>query len=207
MAVNIRAPHGSNQTEVRSATNETDVAQPLIDRCVVGEKEAWRELHRVYYPTALRFLRRMGVVPAELDDACQEVFVQVFRYLPRFERRSDFQTWLYKLCISQATRVRRRASLQAALGFLLGHRPSAPSVPSEPEWSEAMVAERVRQTLDKMKPLHREVFVLYEIEGLDGGKVARILDCPQTTARRRLHYARREFESLLGQKVSSGEKS
>ena len=37
----------------------------------------------------------------------QDVFAQVVRYLPRFEGRADFRTWLFKLCISQVNRRRR----------------------------------------------------------------------------------------------------
>jgi DNA-directed RNA polymerase specialized sigma24 family protein len=55
----------------------------------------------------------------------------------------------------------------------------------------------VRQVLEQMKPMHKEVFVLFELEGVDGQEIARILDCRPATVRRRLHYARQEFETLL----------
>jgi RNA polymerase sigma-70 factor (ECF subfamily) len=66
------------------------------------------------------------------------------------------------------------------------------------EWSEDLAAQRVQQALAQMKPLHREVFVLFELEGVAGAEIVRILGCPATTVRRRLHYARQEFEKLLG---------
>ena len=167
----------------------------LFDRCLTGDVHAWRDLHRTYYPTVCRFLCHLGIGGADLGDACQEVFVQVFRYLSRFEHRSDFRTWLYKLCLTQATRLRRRRRLQQALGWMVGW--STESTSSSQSWTEAMAAERVRAALDKMKPLHRQVFVLFELEGVDGDAIARILDCPAATVRRRLHYARQEFEALL----------
>lgn len=192
MAVNIRLGRGSNAQEVTLQTAH-DPGQ-LIDRCIRGEEPAWRDLHRGYYPVAARFLRRMGVSGSELDDACQEVFVQVFRYLARFQQRSGFQTWLYKLCLSQASRIRRRRRVHAALAWLLG-RPVAQT--GEPEWSASQTAQRVRQVLEQMKPMHKEVFVLFELEGVDGQEIARILACRPATVRRRLHYARQEFETLL----------
>jgi DNA-directed RNA polymerase specialized sigma24 family protein len=51
----------------------------LFDRCVTGDGQARRDLHRTYYPVACRFLTRMGVTGADQEDSCQEVFVQVFR--------------------------------------------------------------------------------------------------------------------------------
>jgi RNA polymerase sigma-70 factor (ECF subfamily) len=60
-----------------------------------------------------------------------------------------------------------------------------------------MTAQRVKLALDQMKPTHKEVFVLFELEGIEGEEIARILRCPHATVRRRLHYARQEFETLL----------
>jgi RNA polymerase sigma-70 factor (ECF subfamily) len=177
----------------------------VIGRCVDGEERAWRDLHRSHYPVAVCFLRRMGIPEAELDDVCQEVFVQVFRYLARFERRAEFRTWLFKLCLSQASRMRRRRRIRQALEWLLGHEAAVHAGAVQPGWSDEATARRAGQVLDRMKSIHREVFVLFELEGLDGEAIARILRCPPATVRRRLHYARTEFETLLRQGTEDGE--
>jgi RNA polymerase sigma-70 factor (ECF subfamily) len=139
----------------------------------------------------------MGLLAGDLDDACQEVFIQVFRYLARFEQRADFQTWLYKLCLSQANRVRRRRRMRESLLRLFGRDTLPRQAAAESEWSEAVAIQRVQQAMCKMRPMHKEVFVLFEFENVDGDGIARILGCPPATVRRRLHYARVEFESLL----------
>jgi RNA polymerase sigma-70 factor, ECF subfamily len=182
---------------VTTQTWHIGVVRQLVDRCVTGDAQAWRDLHRDYYPTARRFLTHMGVAGVDLDDACQEVFVQVFRYLARFEHRADFQTWLYKLCLSQSSRMRRRLKLQQAMAWLLGRDAVNQRSNAGHDFSEDMAAQRVRRALEQMKPLHREVFVLFELEGVGGDEIARILDCPASTVRRRLHYARQEFEQLV----------
>src|SRR3569623_834783 len=107
----------------------------LVARCIAGERQAWRELHQRYYATVYGFLRRLGVRPPDTEDACQEVFVQVFRYLATFQHRADLRTWLYKLSISQAARDRRGAVAGAAALYaaLVPHpaffaaRPAAPA--------------------------------------------------------------------------------
>ena len=120
-------------------------AGALRSRCLEGEEPAWRELHAQYLPVAHTFLRHLGVPGSELDDACQEVFVQVFRYLARFEERAEFKTWLYKLCISQAGRVRRRAGIVAAVRRVLapaGEEPVSDSDTSGPKAKPSVACRR-----------------------------------------------------------------
>ena len=182
----------------QSANSSTSPAVvQLLARCVLGEEEAWRDLHREYYPVAFRFLRRMGIPSGELDDTCQEVFVQILRYLSRFEQRADFRTWLYKLCLSQARRAQRRRRVHEALDWLFRRDPTVGEASAGSDWSPCERARRVMDALAEMKPMHKTVLVLFEFEGVSGDEVARILGCPPSTIRRRLHYARQEFETLL----------
>jgi RNA polymerase sigma-70 factor (ECF subfamily) len=174
----------------------------LVARCIAGERQAWRELHQRYYATAYGFLRRLGVRPPETEDACQEVFVQVFRYLATFQHRADLRTWLYKLCISQAARVRRRAALRAGLRWILRQEAEG-AMARGPEWTESDAQRRVHGALDRMKDIHRGVFVLFELEGLSGQEVAAATGLPHATVRRRLHHARREFHALIEDEVGT----
>src|SRR5689334_5075135 len=81
----------------------------LVRRCVAGERDAWRALHGTYHGVASAYLLKLGVPGGELDDACQEVFLRVFRYLPRFRGQAQIKTWLYRLCLTEARLARRRA--------------------------------------------------------------------------------------------------
>jgi RNA polymerase sigma-70 factor (ECF subfamily) len=168
------------------------VKADLIDRCLAGDRRAWDELHRRSRPQALAFLRRLGVGPREAEDACQEVFLQIVRYLARFERRADFSTWLYKLCISQAGRLRRRSALLRPLSWLGLVEGAGP-----PEWSDSRAAALVERALQALGPQHRAVFVLYELEGLPTAEVAAAVGCPGATVRRQLQEARRRFERFV----------
>jgi RNA polymerase sigma-70 factor (ECF subfamily) len=164
----------------------------LIDRCVAGDRLAWSDLHGRYRPCALAFLARLGVGPRDAEDACQEVFLQIFRYLDRFERRADFRTWLYKLCISQAARLRRRTALLRPLSWLGIAEPAAPA-----QWSASRAAELVERGLAALGARHRTVFVLFELEGLATAQIATTLGRPHATVRRQLQEARLRFEQFV----------
>ena len=170
-------------------------SHPLL-RCVNGDRASWRQLHRQYYPVAAAFLRKLGVQERDLDDACQEVFLQMFRYLPSFRGESDPKTWLYRLCITQARRARLRHKVRSALEQVLSFLPRD-SLVSTPSFSEPAAQRRIEAALNVLSDKERSAFVLYEMEGMAGKDVAGIVGCTEATLWRRLHYARQQFRQAL----------
>src|SRR6478735_7178649 len=168
----------------------------LLDECIEGDESAWRLLHHLCYPRTAAFLRKLGVRELDLEDAAQDVFVQLFRYLPSFRREAELSTWLYRICISQARSVRRRKRVSQTLARLLSLG-SAPTLVSTPSLPEAVVRRRVEAALSKMSEGDRTVFVLYEMEGVPGKRIAEIVDSPEASVWRRLHGARQVFRRAL----------
>jgi RNA polymerase sigma-70 factor (ECF subfamily) len=169
----------------------------LVDRCVSGEPRAWRALHRIYHPMAVAFLRKLGIDDGELDDACQDVFVQVFRYLPRFRGEAELKTWLFRLCASEAANVRRRARTARTAATLLRRELAARPPVCGLELSAEMARRKIHAALAALKQDEREAFVLHEMEGVSGERIAALAGCPVATVWRRLHYARRTFQTAL----------
>ncbi len=173
-------------------------AEPeLVEDCVRGDEAAWRALHSQYFPLVTSFLRRLGVRESDLEDAAQEVFLQVFRYLGRFRGEAEFRTWLYQLCITQRRRVRRSYFVRDALERVLRLRPAAALV-SSPCFSEEAAQRRLDSALAKLPEAERLIFVLYEMEDLPGREVAKIVGANEATVWRRLYRARDSVKSALG---------
>ena len=168
----------------------------LLDDCAEGDAAAWRRLHRRYFPIAAAFLRKLGVRDTDIEDATQEVFLQMFRYLPRFRREAELSTWLYRLCITQARHVRRRARLGELISPPASLNPAQQLV-STPSLPEDIARQRIEIALTALSEAERTVFVLYEMEGVPGKQIAQIVECPEATVWRRLHYARSTFRRAL----------
>lgn len=166
-------------------------------RAASDEKLAWRGLYEENYSVARRFLLSMGVPTDALEDACQDVFLQAFRYLPKFRGDCSFKTWLYRICASEARRHRQRTRKRRSLLTLLITESSSPVVPGE--LGEGRAERLVNQALSQLSEAERLVFVLYELEGLAGKEIAEIARCPEATVWRRLHYARKNFRDYFSE--------
>lgn len=166
----------------------------ILARCRQGDRAAWRAMHDRYSAIVYRFLAAFGVPPEEREDACQEVFVAVFRSLAHFRGDARLSTWIYRIAARHSARAGRRRRVRALLSNLLLREPPPPPSPDPSEKSERL---RVLDDLiGKLSPKKKLVLVLFEIEGLPIEEVARIADCPENTAWSRLHYARAELMAM-----------
>jgi RNA polymerase sigma factor (sigma-70 family) len=170
-------------------------SRPPVQVSVPAEKQEWRELYETNYLNARRFLLSLGVPTDAVEDACQDVFLQAFRYLPKFRGDCSFKTWLYRICASEARRYRQRTRLKRALFGLLSAEAEAPV--SQGEWGDRKSAVLVSQAVAQLPETERLVFVLYELEGLSGKEISEIAECPEATVWRRLHYARKSFRTYF----------
>lgn len=147
-----------------------------------------------------RTLRYMGVPEADIPDVCQEVFITVHRKLDSFEGRSSLRTWLYRICQRAASDRRRRAHVRRELAF---EDPTEGRAEVVDLASHMEARNALRYALDQLDDAPRDVFSLYEIEGLTMKEVAEVLDCPLQTAYSRLHAARARLAAILADKENA----
>jgi len=170
----------------------------LVQRCLAGDRTAAHELHQRYYPAAAAFLRKLGTRSDEMEDAGQEVFLQFFRYLPSFRGDAQLKTWLFRLCITEARRVRRRRKLRDTVAKVLGREQPHEAAVLPATHSEATLRQKFESGLDRLSPAHRLIFVLLEMEGLPANQVAELARCSEATVWRRLSEVRKLCQEMLG---------
>jgi len=173
------------------------VDRELIRATLAGDRAAARELHRHYYPIVSSFLRKLGVLPHDLEDAAQEVFTQFFRYVGSFRGEAELKTWVFRLCVTEARRARRRRQVSAVLASVLQREPPEEIVPP-PVTSDRMIHQLAKHALDRMHPDQRLAFVLFEVEGLTGREAAEIAGKSTAAMFRRLYEAQIIFRETLG---------
>jgi RNA polymerase sigma-70 factor (ECF subfamily) len=177
----------------------------LIHRSLEGDLRAARDLHGHYAPIAVAFLRRLGIRGDEVDDACQDVFLLFFRYLARFRAEAELKTWLFRLCVTEARRLRRRRKSGSALTARLRNQPANNEVPPASR-SDATIQELVRRAVDRMHPDQRQAFILFELDGLTGREVAKIGGRSLPATLRRRYEAQRIVQDTLRETRRNGQR-
>ena len=158
---------------------------------------------RAFYERHFRFVYRVVARQcrhsADIDDLVQEIFSIAGHKLAEFEGRAKETTWLFRIASNVVNAHRRKQQRQHLLSMRWLQPASESSVVETPdrevERNEAQ--ELVREILAEMSEKKRDVFILFELEGLPGQEVAEIVGCPLDTMWTRLFHARRDFRKRL----------
>ena len=153
------------------------------------EKPSVRDVFRREAPFVMRMVRRLGAAEADVEDLTQEVFLVLHRRLDDFDPARSIRSWLYGI-------VRRVVADHRRLARVRREAPSGDvvhlTVPADqPAAIERRDARRILDAaLDAMPDEQREIFVLYELEGLSMREIVELTGCPLQTGYSRLHAAR-----------------
>lgn len=183
----------------------------VIQRVRNGESDAFRLLVERYQGRAYRLALRVLRDEEAARDAVQDAFVKAYSALGRFEGRSSFFTWLYRLVMNQCLDAKRRdksgreVAFEEGGGLELEPEASMNPVPEVDGVSFAPAATLMRKELlahlaravEQLPPAARETLLLREVEGLSYAEIATALGIPKGTVMSRLHYARKQLQKWL----------
>lgn len=171
-----------------------EIVNDVLQRCRQGHQGAWRELFNSNFSFVYGVARRLGTPVSELDDVCQEAFEVVYKKLDSFQS-GTFTTWLYRITANVVSGRHRRRRSHRSLADRAARQPSKESSTPEQDFQKREAERMVGEVLTAMKPKKREVFALYELEGLDGQEIAERVGCKIDTVWARLHHAK-EFARI-----------
>lgn len=159
----------------------------------VTESDLARLFER-YHRAVFWYCLRQTRSAEDAEDLAQEVFYRVSRSAGRYTHRGAGQdtVWLFRIARNLVIdRHRRKSSAPRA------------EVPASSVGREAtqLLSFGLREALDRVGELDREVFVLREVVGLSYAEIAALCDMTEDGVRARLFRVRAELRELLGGRV------
>ena len=165
-----------------------------------GSSDAIAALYQRHSPLIYRYALRLNRDSAIAEEITQEVFLALLRHTERYDpqRGAQFSTWLCAIARRQLWR-----HLERTQRFVPIDSPDEPFDPPSPGDGPAELLSRaealaaLREGLESLPLLLKEVVILCDLEELTYQQVALILDIPIGTVRSRLHRARARLAILL----------
>ncbi|HUA46502.1 MAG TPA: sigma-70 family RNA polymerase sigma factor [Solirubrobacteraceae bacterium] len=181
-----------------AASSEHD----LIREARAGDEDAFAQLVASHADRVYGALRRFGLDADEADEVAQEVFLRAWRGLARFEERSQFSTWLYRIAFNEAQRRLARRPPRRAEGDpdredLIVSVAESPDFGPEAQTLDREFERTLERALDELPADWRAAVVLRDIEGLSTRDAAEIVGVGEAGFKSRLHRGRMRLRALL----------
>jgi len=173
-------------------TPEQLYEQTLVIRSQLGDEAAFAELLSCHGPRLLGFTQRMmQSSPDQVADLTQEIWVSIFRALPRLQDAAKFRPWAFRIARDRIYREYRRRKIPVQ-----PFDEQSLEVPRDgSDDGPAVELEELRHCLQAIGPEHREVLVLRFLEDLSYEDIARITGAAVGTVRSRIHYGKRALRT------------
>lgn len=181
----------------------------LITAAQEGDRRALDRLLRDHQPAIYAVCRRITGNDADALDATQDALIALVRGLPRFDGRSRFSTWAFRIatnsCLDELRRQRRRPLVglpenDGVPADVANHRGS----PVDQRVADALAVDEALATLPAD---FRAAVVLRDICQLDYAEIAEVLEIPAGTVRSRIARGRAQLvEQLSGNQIDPSER-
>ena len=208
-AAQPRKPRESRQsTEEASLDGEDDPQRPtdrpaaaedevaLLESCRRGDVAAFERLYALHGDRMKSVARNLLGRESDAEDAVQETFLKVYRGAASFRGGAALSTWMYRILVNSCYDLLRRRQRRA----------EDPLDSPEEVAREAASAGAgdhplrlaIEQSLAKLAPRQRTVFLLAAVEGFSHREVAEVMDVSEGASRTLLFEAKRRLQELLG---------
>jgi len=206
--------HRRDATGARRSRPSVQPMEPdveLLARLRDGDEQAFVTLVGRYQGSLLRVARTFVPSDAVAEEVVQDTWIGVVRGVDRFEGRSSFKTWLFRILVNRArtsgVREHRHLPVDPTDPAVSPDRFDAagawadPPVPWESDADDRLVAASwgpvLRAAVDALPERQRDVVLLRDVEGLPSDDVCEVLGISEGNQRVLLHRGRSRLRTVL----------
>ena len=158
----------------------------LTDRAAKGDESAFRALLERYKNRIYALAYRFSGNHEDAEDISQEVVIKIYRYLPGFDNRSLFSTWVYSItkntCLDFLRKKKGDTESLEDLDFMLtDHR-----YDTEGDAIRNEQLSSVAKLVNALPKDQRQILILREIDGFSYEEISELLGIPLGTVKSRL---------------------
>lgn len=173
----------------------------MLARAQAGDVGAFEQLSSAYADRLFMLLLRLLGDRGEAQDVAQEVMLRAWQAITRFQGRSSYFTWLYRIAVNEASRAlekRGRRPASVPIGTQELQLPASPAQDPSRQAENSELRLALGRALADLPPALRTAIVLRDVEGLSTQEAAEIAGVGQAAFKSRLHQARLRVRAAIG---------
>lgn len=181
----------------------------LVNLAKSGDINAFEELIADCEKIVFNIALKMIPTYEDAKDISQEVFIKVYKNLEKFDGKSAFSTWVYRItvntCIDFLRKTKNTVSLDNNLEFEDGSHTSMQYKDTSPTPEEQAIKNEkkseIENAINHLSFEHKLILTLRDIQGLSYNEISEITNLSLGTVKSRLARARNSLKNILTDKM------
>ncbi|HLJ28723.1 MAG TPA: sigma-70 family RNA polymerase sigma factor [Candidatus Angelobacter sp.] len=187
----------------------TDAA--VVAQVLAGDKDAFRLLVDRHTRSIYSVAYRMTANQQDAEEIVQEVFLRAYRSLARFELRSSFATWLYRIAVNRSLDFLKAKKMTDAYQVSDNRGPdeeereiqvAAKDPGPDRLLLSAEARQKISQAISALSPAERVAFTMRHMEGKSIEEICKTLNVRASAAKNSIFRAVQKIRQQLGPLVS-----
>lgn len=169
--------------------------EKVIDGCINGDKISQSEIYKCYNKLAYKTIKFYVKNDMDVEDILQNGFLKIFKCIHQFDRKGNFEGWLYRIFKNMSIDFLRGKKYTFEYGVNI-----EPTIEEEKDFKEDKLndIDFVLQTLPKS---YKTVMIMYYYEDLQHKEIAKRLKINEGTSKSHLHRAKQKIIKELKNKI------
>lgn len=182
----------------------TDAA--VVAQVLAGDQDAFRILVERHTRSIYSVIYRMTGNPQDTEEIVQEAFLRAYRRLERFELRSSFATWLYRIAVNRTLDFLNAKKMTDAYAITENPDPEAPNEQIQLQSTapgpdrlllSGEISSRIAGAMKRLTPVERLAFNLRHIEGKSIEEISAALNLKTDAAKNSIFRAVQKLRQQL----------
>jgi len=164
---------------------------------LTAQEQQFRKWIESYQAILIRIVRSFAVQTSDRDDLFQEILLQLWRSLPKFEGRCEESTWIYRVAFNTALDWKRGGKRKNSnLQLLSPEQTPDGGKGKESPFGDQQTIEQLYQAIHSL-PIVDATLVLLALDGLPYKQMAEVLGITESSVGTRLTRVKAKLAELL----------
>ncbi|GMB10143.1 RNA polymerase sigma-70 factor (ECF subfamily) [Thermolongibacillus altinsuensis] len=161
----------------------------LIELILSGNKQAYGELYEKTIQDVYKTVHFLIEDKDDVDDLVQDIYIQVYKSLRKYDRDRQFKPWLMGIVIKQAQAYRRKRWVRLRIAKKAEEYEQATVLDFSNDIIDKITNQQLVNLVNELPYKLKQVIILRYLNGYSQEEVARILEIPLGTVKSRIHSA------------------
>ncbi len=171
--------------------------QQIVQQILSGDKEKYAVIVREYQETVANLCYKIVGNRLDIDEVTQQVFVELYTALPRFQHKSRLSTFIYRITVNVVSNMMKHEKRFVSYDYTQENNSADYQHSREEQLMKEEQSRRLHEAIGQLKNEQRTALVLYAFKDFSYNDIAEVMQISLSKVESLIFRARKNLQKKL----------